>query len=196
MSNPSNHSGPHRSRAWKARNADGDWSLKRLVIILSIAGVLGGLARTGHFNLGADAEWADTASPVYAVLRFKADLHDRSLQAVALARAADVVDCRHGSNELVAKVQHNQDDGAVTVWKLQSSECTTTLDARSLELFDNKPNVVNYLSAARGASSERELRIVVWGAKGDEDDRICDEVPIIQKDWQGAVTCVRAIRSP
>ena len=174
--------------------------MKNILLILFVLGSIGYLATTQRWEpnatgtgTGAGRSGPDFSDPVYAVVRFQAEIHDRSFQAMALAKAADDADCKHVAEHLVETM--GNDPKSAVQWSLQSSECTKNLEPRNLKLFSNRPINVSYVSAARGSSSERELRIVFWGVTVDESDRICETIHSVQRNWQGAVTCVHANRS-
>jgi hypothetical protein len=167
------------------------------------------LGKYGHMNLGllgkAMGVNGDTPgqagdprampNPVYAEIRFRAEFHDRTFNAVELIKTFDQADCRRGSADAVDMIINQHDPDSQLTWELASSECTSSLEARNLRLFDNKSTFVNYLSAAAGDSTERELRLVIWGVTAAEGDLICGEIPRLQEKWKGTVTCIHALPS-
>lgn len=172
--------------------------MKRLVIVLLVLAALGYLAKTSDFNKSGRSADGDAApevitDPVYAEVRFHTDIHDRSFQAVALAKTVNEADCKHGTDQLVQRITNPQGSGRLK-WTLVSSECSKTIDSRAQHLFENKRTFVNYVSGARGASDEREERLIIWGVTAEEGDMICEVmVPAMQKQRQGAVKCIQAL---
>jgi hypothetical protein len=183
--------------------------MKKVIVFLLIIGALYVLGKYGHMNLGllgkAMGVNGDTpgqggdaraiSDPVYAVIRFRAEFHDRTFNAVELIKTFDQADCQRGSAEAVDRIINRQDPNSQLTWELASSDCTSSLEARNLRLFDNKSTFVNYLSAAPGNSTERELRLVIWGVTAAEGDLICGEIPRVQERWKGTVTCIHALPS-
>lgn len=174
--------------------------MKNFILFIVALLVVGGLYRgwnTGQWNVyfnSGDQQRVMT-DPVYAVIRFRAAIHDRSFDMVTFAKTYDQADCKHVSDELVNTMRSDQDAAGVTIWQLVSSECKSTLDARNAKLFDNVPTFVNYLSAAAGNASEREVRQIVWGVTAEEGELVCREAPRIQARWKGRVTCIHALAS-
>jgi hypothetical protein len=171
--------------------------MKKLIIFLLVIGALYYVGKSGQWNLlgmlGRDP--SAISNPVYSVVRFRAEFQDRSVDMVAFAKAFDQADCQRMSADLIDRMQKRQDQAGMLVWQLVSSECKSVLDARSVKLFDNIPTYVNYVSAAPGASSEREVRLIFWGMTADEGDIMCGEIPRLQQRWKGAVTCIHSLPS-
>src|SRR5579864_9390591 len=133
--------------------------MKKLIVFLLVIGALYYMATTAQWkNLGFGRDPSAISNPVYAVMRFRTEFHDRSIDMVTFAKTFDQEDCRHGSENVVDSMLRYQHPEGGPVWKLVSSECKSVLDARSAKLFDNIPTYVNYVSAAPGAASEREVR--------------------------------------
>ncbi len=168
--------------------------MKKLIVFLLVVGALYYVGKSGQFNLGVGGAPRVIANPVYAVIRFRTQFHDRTIDMVTYAKTFDLADCRSASTKLEDNVENNQRDDAPE-WKLVSSECKSDLDARNAKLFDNKPTFANYVSATPGTSSEREVRLIFWGVTAQEGELMCGEVPRIQQRWKGAVTCIHALSS-
>jgi hypothetical protein len=169
-------------------------AMRNFIILLLILGALALLRNWGHWNASEVSGQSPISNPVYAVIRFRTDIHDRTIDAVAYARTNDETECQHGSDKMVERVL-NPERSNGPAWTLQSSECKTELDAHSAKLFDNKPINVAYLSAAPGGGTEREFRLIFWGVTVQEGDLICDQAKRVQDQWTGTVTCIRAIPS-
>jgi hypothetical protein len=167
--------------------------MKKIIVFLLIIGALYYVGKSWKFSMGRDP--GAISDPVYAVVRFRAEIHDRTFDMVALAKTFDQEDCQHGSDDLVDRMQKREHQNGAPVWQLVSSECKSVLDSRSARLFDNKPTFVNYVSATPGDSSEREVRLIFWGVTAQEGDIMCSEVPRMQERWKGVVTCIHALPS-
>jgi hypothetical protein len=167
--------------------------MKKLIVFLLVIGALYYMATTAQWkNLGLmGRDPSAIANPVYAVMRFRTEFQDRSVDMVALVKTFDQEDCRTGSDKSVDRVLRPEHPDGGLVWQLVSSECKSVLDSRSAKLFDNIPTYVNYVSAAPGAASEREIRLIFWGVTADEGDMMCGQIPRMQARWKGAVTCIR-----
>ena len=163
-----------------------------LVVVASLYAIYSSDAwRIGPWASGPTARDPSTiTNPVYAEVRFGAQIHDRSFTMVALAKTFDQNDCKRMTDDLVGRMQSGQE-----VWQLISSDCKSMLDTRSARLFDNKPTFVNYVSASPGSSSEREERLLFWGVTAQEGELVCNEKTRLQNNWKGTVTCVRALSS-
>jgi len=170
--------------------------MKKLIVFLLVIGALYYMAKTAQWkNLGFGRDPSAISNPVYAVMRFRTEFHDRSIDMVTLAKTFDQEDCLHGSENVVDSMLRYQHPEGGPAWHLVSSECKSVLDARSAKLFDNIPTYVNYVSAAPGAASEREVRLIFWGITADEGDLMCGEIPRWRERWKGAMTCIQAIPS-
>jgi len=181
--------------------------MKRLIIVLLVLGALGYLAKSADTKSGNGGFWATwktdksgnaapevITDPVYAEIRFHTEIHDRSFQAVALAKAIDESDCKHATEVITKRIEEESQDPGYLKWTQISSECNKHLDSRTQRLFDNKPTFVNYISAARGAPDEREERRIIWGVTAEEGDEWCAAVlSHAQKDRRGEVKCIHAL---
>jgi hypothetical protein len=185
-------------------------SMKKVIVFLLVICALYVLGKYGHMNLGllgkAMGVNGDTSgqggdaraipNPVYAEVRLHAEIHDRTFNAVLLAKTFDQADCIRGSADVVDRMTQHQDPNSPLQWQLMSSECGSTLESRNLRLFDNKPTFVNYLSVAPNDASQREVRLIIWGVTADEGNLICDDGSRLQEKWKGAtVTCIHALPS-
>jgi hypothetical protein len=182
--------------------------MKKFIVFLLIVGALYMAGKSG-MNLGLVGNWMglgggapgqggdarSTSDPVYAEIRLRAEVHDRTFNLVILGKAFDQTDCQAISKDLLDRMQTRQNQGGPFEWQLVSSECKQVLDSRDARLFDNKPTFVNYLSASPGASTERETRMVFWGVTAQEGDKICGLIPQWQERWKGALTCIHALPS-
>ena len=165
--------------------------MKQTLVVLLVLAALGVLLRSGGFLPGMGRDPAMIANPVYAAVRFRTAIHDRTFEMVELAKTFDQDDCNRIAANIIERMQRHHGDGLA--WELESFHCTTGLDARSERLFENKPTFVNYVSATPGSSSERDLRMIIWGVTAEEGDVICSVIPRVQERWNGAVSCIHAL---
>lgn len=171
--------------------------MKRFVIFLIILGVLGYFGKKHQQDAGGGQDDtrnpADIKNPVYAEIRFKADLDDRTIHMVVYGKGFDDADCHKMIGDLPeTMLEHKRPDGT-SIWALESSQCESTLESRSARLFDNKPTFVSYVSASPGAPKEREVRMIFWGVTAQESELVCGEVPHMHQKWAGAIKCVHAL---
>ena len=170
--------------------------MKKLIFVLLVIGALCYMAMTAQWkNLGFGRDPSAISNPVYAVMRFRTEFQDRSIDMVTFAKTFDQEDCRHGSDNVVERMLKPQRPDGGPVWHLVSSECKSVLDARSAKLFGNIPTYVNYVSAVPGGADEREVRLIFWGLTADEGDFMCGEIPRWQERWKGVLTCIHAFPS-
>ena len=171
--------------------------MKKLIVFLLVIGGLYYVGKSSQWNLlgmlGRDPK--AISNPVYAVMRFRTEFQDRSIDMVSLTKTFDQEDCRNGSDKVVDRMLRYQHPDGGLLWQLVSSECKAVLDARSAKLFDNIPTYVNYVSATPGAASEREVRLIFWGLTADEGDVMCGEIPRWQQRWTGTLTCIHSLPS-
>ena len=136
----------------------------------------------------------DFSNPVYAQIRGSVTVGDRKLEEADLVKTANQQDCELQLamlDELYRR--HNENELAMHV---DSKSCDSTLPPHLAKTFDNIPSDFTYLSAARGAFNEREVRAIIWGVTADESQAACDfviKLPMF-RDRKGAVTCVRPNR--
>lgn len=142
-----------------------------------------------------DPEPGVIEKPVYLEVRLEFEGKGRSIETVALAETADEADCQRFAGRVIPYLEKRAGDIKGVNFRIKSQECKTELSARYKGMFNNEPDRVTYLRAARGAPAERESRFIYWGVSVDESDKVCDLATHIQKHWSGEVSCVRAFRS-
>lgn len=169
--------------------------MKNFLVFLLVVGALYFVWKSDLLGLGLNRNPSAIANPVYGVIRLRAEFQDRTINAVELAKTFDQADCARNTKDAVDRMTRQQNQGSALMWQLVSSECKSVLDSPDLKLFDNKPSFTNYLSAAPGDSSERELRLIFWGVTAQEGDSICAEIPRLKDRWHGTVTCIQALPS-
>ena len=162
------------------------------MVLLVLLAVLYLATRPGGWIPGLGRDPGAIMNPVYAAVRFRTQIQDRSFEMVEIARTFDHDDCNAVTGTIIERMQQRHRSGIV--WELETSHCVEALDARSQRLFENKPTFVNYIAASPGASGERELRLVIWGVTAEEGDLICSEIPRVQDRWMGSVSCVHAVQ--
>ncbi len=135
----------------------------------------------------------DFANPVYAQVRGSVEVGGRRIQEVDLIKTANQQDCEHAIERVEALLERARKESNLPI-KVDSKSCDSSLPPHLARTFDNVPTETTYLSVARGAPGERELRIVYWGVTARESDAVCEFAASLSKDNKGAVTCIRANR--
>lgn len=138
---------------------------------------------------------AEIKNPVYMEIRITTENARRSFEAVALVKTANDADCERLSKNALQSLGLELDRARAVPMTLKSVECKAELSPRNAQLFDNEPNVLTYISAARGSRVEREIRWIFWGVSVQESDMVCSMVPELQRNLKGKVRCIRALRS-
>lgn len=162
-----------------------------IILVLALAG--GGYLYTKGKDKRQDALNPEVfTNPVFAEIRFSFDAGGRAFEMVLLAKTAGDAECSSASTGLgliKRQVEASQ-------WKIKSSECKTDLAPRYAAMFEGRPTHLTYLSIARGAPAEREIRMINWGLSAGESDKLCDAMMTeMQRSLKGAVTCVRGVKS-
>ena len=144
-----------------------------------------------------DAPWKAEAikDPVYLEVRVIIDAGSRSIESVALAETTDAQDCRQFSDKVMPMLARAQKESAGPKITVKSQECKAELSPRYKMLFDNEPSFLTYVSAARGARSEREMRFIYWGVSVEESDLVCGALSGLKRNWKGEVSCIKALRT-
>jgi hypothetical protein len=141
----------------------------------------------------AQALSMDFSSPVYAQVRGSVAVGGRRIQEVDLIKTANKQDCERAIEVVEALLERARKESNLPI-KVDSKSCDSSLPRHLARTFDNVPTETTYLSVARGAPDERELRIVYWGVTAKESDAVCSFAASLAKDHKGAVTCIRANR--
>ena len=134
-------------------------------------------------------------NPVYLEVRFVLENKVRSVEGVIFTETADQADCQRFADNVMPTLMKGPDQGRGLAFKIKSHECKDDLGPRYKGLFENEPNLLTYISAARGAPRERETRFISWGVSVEESDQFCEIVPQLQRTWKGKVSCIKALRS-
>lgn len=134
-------------------------------------------------------------NPVYLEVRLNFENSKRSIEAVAIVETVDDADCSKRSEKVLESLGIEMDRPRKLKMSLKSAECKAELSPRIAQLFDNEPNILTYVRAARGNRLEREMRWVFWGVSVEESDKVCSMVPELQLNLKGKVSCIRALRS-
>jgi hypothetical protein len=162
-----------------------------IVLVLAVAG--GAYIYTKGKDRRQDALNPEViANPVYAEIRLSLDAGGRAFEMVLLAQTTGDAECNSATTGLgliKRQVEASQ-------WKIKSTECKAALAPRYEAMFEGRPTHLTYLSIARGARTEREMRMINWGLSAGESDKLCDAMAAeMQRSLKGAVTCIRALRS-
>jgi hypothetical protein len=129
--------------------------------------------------------------PVYAEMHVNVTVQGRTLEQVIFVKMASYSECEKDRDQLERLFGKT---GLPTTVK--SADCTRQLTPRQLALFDDQPTSVTYLSIARGARAEREIRMIVWGVSVAESNLLCDSMlRSSDSKHQGKVSCIRAVES-
>lgn len=159
---------------------------KLIIVVLIICAAVFGL-RTYRNVLNPEV----IVNPVYAEVRIRGDSPRGPLELVTFAKTVDQEDCLRGIHVLEGVLTPQVRESCPTC-AVAKSECTPELPLRYAKLFDDEPTSVTYFSFARGARTEREFRMVVWGVTAEESDQFCNTLlPRFQKKHIGAVKCIR-----
>ncbi|HEY2346512.1 MAG TPA: hypothetical protein VGH80_11585 [Xanthomonadaceae bacterium] len=171
--------------------------MRNFIIFLLVLGAIGYFVQSRVSNKNTDPAEATgpITNPVYAEVRFRADIGSREFHLVAAAQGRDHADCQRMIGDLPDKMQLGRRPDGTPLWKLESSECMSQLDERTERLFNNKPTFVNYVAASPGAPDEREVRMIIWGVTAQEGELVCDGLSRMKQRWKGSVTCIRALPS-
>jgi hypothetical protein len=133
-------------------------------------------------------------NPVYAEIRLSLSAGGRDLEMVLLAKTTGEAECSSASTG-VGLIKRQVE---ASHWKIKSTECKAELAPRYAGMFEGRPTHLTYLSIARGARTEREIRMVNWGLSAGESDKLCDDmVAVMQRTTalKGPVTCVRGVKT-
>lgn len=167
--------------------------MKQLILLL----ILIALAKFGWDYQKANVDSAKNpdviTNPVYAEVRVTFAAQNREFEAVLLAQTVDDLDCKSYTGVSLEKALGPQNAGGGVSWRMKSAECKTQLTARNAKLFENKPTFANYISMARGRPDEREVRLIYWGLTANESQLVCSFVPVLQENWKGSVSCIKAV---
>ncbi|HEU4601358.1 MAG TPA: hypothetical protein VFS24_05295 [Steroidobacteraceae bacterium] len=109
--------------------------------------------------------------PVYAEIRVGIEAPGRSLDMALFAAMANEEECRTRTQLVWDNVL-----SACTTCSSQVKDCRTALPARYAKLFSNVPIASTYLSLTRGAPSERDGRMVIYGLTAQEGNALCDQM--------------------
>ena len=109
--------------------------------------------------------------PVYAELRVTLNAPGRELEMALFAAMASEEECKTRTqlvwdNVISACVQCSS----------QVKDCRTELPARYAKLFSNVPIASTYLSLTRGAKTERDGRMVIYGLTTQEGNTLCEHM--------------------
>ena len=135
----------------------------------------------------------DFSNPVYAQVRGSVVVGGRKIQEVDLVKTANKQDCERAIERVEALLERARKQSNLP-FNIDSKSCDSTLPPHLARTFDNVPTETTYLSAARGAPNEREVRIVYWGVTARESDAVCSFAASFSQEHKGAVTCIRANR--
>jgi putative protein kinase ArgK-like GTPase of G3E family len=167
--------------------------MKKFVFVLLALGAIGYYWHQAKQKTNVDSDHpAVITNPVYAEFRVGLEVGGREYSQIYLIKTADQKDCERGQKEFdktfgVSAAQSGQG------WKIQNSECKREIESRYTRLFDNVPTHVSYLSVARGAQKEREMRVISWGVTVEESNLLCEHLSQrLRNQWEGAITCIRA----
>ena len=166
----------------------GRFDMKALLVLV----VLGAAAYFGyqHFQASGDAVPNEIEDPVYADIRLDMHVAGRDIQFALFGKMADRADCDRRAERVWGKVI----DGCKECVK-QTSVCKSELEPRYQRLFDDTPIHSTYVSFNRGADTERDGRMVIFGLTADEGDAICAQaVSRFQTNYAGTIECVHARR--
>ncbi|MCL2076551.1 MAG: hypothetical protein FWH15_09000 [Betaproteobacteria bacterium] len=165
--------------------------MKKIIVFLFVIGGAWFLFQQTEKQRQSSLNPEVISSPVYVETRITQDIQGRSIEMAFFGKAVDERDCMQRSKNMLENLQKSDSAGR---WVLKSSECKSELSPRYAKLFDNEPTFVTYISIARGNRYEREGRLIFWGVSVEESDMICDLAPKLRSDFQGVMTCIRAIR--
>lgn len=135
----------------------------------------------------------DFSNPVYAQVRGSVEVGGRKIQEVDLVKTANKQDCERAIAWVEVLLARARKESNLPI-KIDSKSCDSSLPRHLARTFDNVPTETTYLSVARGAPDEREVRIILWGVTAAESDEACSFAASLSKDNKGAVTCIRANR--
>ena len=164
-----------------------------IVLVLALAG--GGYLYTKGKEKRQDALNPEViTNPVYAEVRLSLEAGGRAFEMVLLAQTTGDTECTSAATGLGLIKRQVE----ASHWKIKSSECKADLAPRYAAMFEGRPTHLTYLSIARGARAEREIRMINWGLSAGESDKLCDAmVAEMQRTTglKGPVTCVRAVKA-
>lgn len=129
--------------------------------------------------------------PVYAEMHVHVDVQGRAIEQVVFVETSNFAECEQHREQL------DQLFGQASLpMSVQSAECHRELQPRQRALFEDQPGHVTYLSLHRGARTERDIRVIIWGASVAESNQLCDGMTKAHVDMHvGRVACVRALEA-
>lgn len=140
--------------------------------------------------LGATAWWGwqyydeRATDPVYVEIRVK-DTRS-SLELVGVGRMNSERDCAKRADKFWRRVLTADDDTKhVTV------VCLNDIAPHFEKMFTNQPSHATYLAMDRGNRSERDARLVIYGAPASEVGKVCPAlIQQLKRNYSGQVQCV------
>lgn len=162
--------------------------MKGLLVLIVLAVV--GYFAWQHFNKSADAAPDVIEDPVYSDIRLDMHVAGRDIQFALFGKMAGQEDCDRRAKRVWGKVIEGCKECVQ-----QTAVCKTELEPRYQRLFDNTAIHSTYISFTRGADTERDGRMVIFGLTADEGDAICDQtISRFNSNYAGKIECVHARR--
>ena len=109
--------------------------------------------------------------PVYAEVRVTLNAPGRELEMALFSAMASEEECRTRTQLVWDNVI-----SACTQCSSRVKDCTSELPARYAKLFSNVPIASTYLSLTRGAKTERDGRMVIYGLTTQEGNLLCEQM--------------------
>lgn len=135
---------------------------------------------------------AEITAPVYAEMRVLIGRDGREWEMVVFEATKDEAECQRSGSEFIEGFMRAPKSDPSEQRTLKSRECKRELPPRYQRLFANQPSSLTYLSLARGAPHEREIRLIYWGMSVEESNAVCGLAPSMQTLRKGPVTCIQS----
>lgn len=149
---------------------------KKLLIALVLSIATFQFAWERHKRIVAEREGPEEITePVFAEFNTRMMMQGRLIELFMYVKSASAAECER----MLATLEKDFTAEAARVGlppRINASRCTEELGQSQLDLFENRPTSVTYLSLPRVRRADREVRLILWGLPAAASDENCNRV--------------------